>query len=230
MPSSTSIDLVTASSMAEASRNTQTFPPGYVWAPGTVALKDRDASKINLFPVPTSDPDDPLNWTPFRKFLNFGIVCSYILWTFVQLDIGYTAWGPMLEEINTSVNVLNYSAAGNYAALAVGCIFFMPFVHRYGRRPLYLLSAAIQLAGCIWQARVVDNGGIVGANIVTGLGGAICETVVQITIADIFFVHQHATMNGWYLLLTSIGAFMGPVASGYVAEGQGWRWMWWWCK
>lgn len=215
--------------MAEASRNTQTFPEGYVWAPGTVALKDRHASKINLFPVPTSDYDDPLNWKPFRKFLNFGIVCSYILWTFVQLDIGYTAWGPMLEQINTDVNVLNYSAAGNYAGLAVGCIFFMPFVHKYGRRPLYLFSAAVQLAGCIWQARVVDNGGIIGANIVTGLGGAICETVVQITIADIFFVHQHATMNGWYLLLTSIGAFLGPVASGYVAEGQSWRWMWWWC-
>lgn len=36
-------------------------------------------------------------------------------------------------------------------------------------------------------------------------------------------------MNGWYLLLTSIGAFLGPVASGYVADGQGWRWMWWYC-
>ncbi|KAK5071881.1 hypothetical protein LTR64_004340 [Lithohypha guttulata] len=215
--------------MTEIHRNTQTFPPGYVWAPGTVALKDRDVSKVNLFPIPSSDPDDPLNWSSFRKFLNFGIVCSYILWTFVQLDIGYTAWGPMLEEINTSVYVLNASAAGNYAGLAVGCIFFMPFVHKYGRRPLYLFSSAVQLAGCIWQAKVVDNSGIIGANILTGLGGAICETVVQITIADIFFVHQHATMNGWYLLLTSIGAFLGPVASGYVAEGQGWRWMWWWC-
>ncbi|KAK5939952.1 hypothetical protein PMZ80_007370 [Knufia obscura] len=36
-------------------------------------------------------------------------------------------------------------------------------------------------------------------------------------------------MNAWYLLLTSVGAFLGPVASGYVANGQGWRWMWWWC-
>ncbi|KAK5950543.1 hypothetical protein OHC33_008486 [Knufia fluminis] len=36
-------------------------------------------------------------------------------------------------------------------------------------------------------------------------------------------------MNAWYLLLTSVGAFLGPVASGYVANGQGWRWMWSWC-
>lgn len=212
-----------------AGRNTQTFPPDYVWAPGTVALQDRGASKINLFPIPTSDPDDPLNWSSFRKFVNYGIVCSFILWTFVQLDIGYTAWGPMIEELNTTVFVLNASAAGNYAGLAVGCIFFMPFVHKYGRRPLYIFSAAVQLAGSIWQAKVRNNGDIIGANILTGLGGAICETVVQITIADVFFVNQHATMNGWYLLFTNIGAFLGPVASGYVADAQGWRWMWWWC-
>lgn len=211
------------------SRNTQRFPPGYIWAPGTVALKDRASTKVNLFPIPTSDPDDPLNWSSTRKFINYAIVCSYILWTFVQLDIGYTAWGPMIDELGTTVDLLNASAACNYAGLAVGCIFFMPFVHRYGRRPLYIFSNTVQLAGCIWQALVVTNGDIIGSNILTGLGGAICETVVQISIADIFFVHQHATMNGWYLLITSVGAFLGPVASGYVVDGQGWRWQWWYC-
>lgn len=212
-----------------ASHNTQTFPPGYTWAPGTVVLKDRDTSKVNLFPIPTSDPDDPLNWSSTRKFLNYGIVCSFILWTFVQLDIGYTAWGPMIDQLGLDVWILNAGAATNYAGLAVGCIFFMPFVHKYGRRPLYIFSCAVQLAGCIWQAKVRGDGDVIGANLLTGLGGAICETVVQISIADIFFVHQHATMNAWYLLLTSVGAFLGPVASGYVANGQGWRWMWWWC-
>lgn len=211
------------------SRNNQRFPPGYVWAPGTVALKDRATTKVNLFPIPTSDPDDPLNWSSIRKFTNYAIVCSYILWTFVQLDIGYTAWGPMIDELGTTVDILNAAAACNYAGLAVGCIFFMPFVHKYGRRPLYIFSNAFQLAGCIWQGLVYTTGDIIGASLITGLGGAICETVVQITIADIFFVHQHATMNGWYLLVTSIGAFLGPVASGYVVDGQGWRWQWWYC-
>jgi MFS family permease len=36
-------------------------------------------------------------------------------------------------------------------------------------------------------------------------------------------------MNGWYLVFTTTGAFLGPVASGYIADSQGWRWMWWWC-
>jgi MFS family permease len=36
-------------------------------------------------------------------------------------------------------------------------------------------------------------------------------------------------MNALYLLSTSIGAFLGPVAAGYIVDSQGWRWMWWWC-
>jgi MFS family permease len=210
---------------------TTTDESGYVFAPGTVTLEDlhRTNDQLVLQPRPTSDPNDPLNWGKWRKALNFGLVCYYVLWTFVQLDIGFTAWGPLIEELGLSINTLNASAAVNYGGLAIGCIFFIPFVHKYGRRPLYIISVVVQLASCVWQAKVQSGGSLIGANILSGLGGAISETVVQITIADVFFVHQHATMNGWYLVFTSIGAFLGPVASGYQVISQGWRWMWWWC-
>ncbi|KAM3548030.1 hypothetical protein ARSEF4850_009654 [Beauveria asiatica] len=66
-------------------------------------------------------------------------------------------------------------------------------------------------------------------NLMAGFGGGICETIVQITIVDIFFVHQHAAMNSYYLFFTTIGSTLGPVAAGYVIESQGWRWIWWWC-
>lgn len=169
------------------------------------------------------------NWSKLRKTLNFGLVCFYVLWTFVQLDIGFTAWGPMMEELNMTVDILNDAAALNYAGLAVGCIFFIPFVYKYGRRPVYIFSVAVQFASCIWQARVENNADVLISNILSGLGGAISETIVQMTIVDIFFVHQHATMNGWYLAFTMTGAFLGPVASGYIVLSEGWRFMWWWC-
>ena len=202
----------------------------YVWAPGTVALEDLhgSASSIILQPRPTPDPNDPLNWSKLRKAVNYGLVCYYVLWTFVQLDIGFTAWGPIIEELNLSIDTLNAGAAINYGGLGIGCIFFIPFVHKYGRRPLYIISVLLQFVSCIWQAEVYDRGNLLGANLLSGLGGAISETVVQITIADVFFVHEHATLNGYYLLFTALGAFLGPVGSGYVAVDQGWRWMWWW--
>ncbi|KAF2792382.1 MFS general substrate transporter [Melanomma pulvis-pyrius CBS 109.77] len=135
----------------------------------------------------------------------------------------------MIVELGFSVDTLNQATAVGFTGLAIGCIFFIPFVHKYGRRSLYLFSSALQLAAVIWQGNVKTVGDLMGANIVSGLGGAISETVVQITIADLFFVHQHGTMNGVYLMFTATGAFLGPVAAGFVVNSQGWRWIWWWC-
>lgn len=217
------------------------------WAPGTVALEDsrlqlshsdnlrltypvnRTRDQIVLFPTPSDDPNDPLNWSTARKALNFTLVSFFVLWTFVQLDIGFTAWGPMETELGYSVDILNAGAAVNYGGLAIGCFFFIPLVHKYGRRPIYIFSVALQLASCIWQAKMITVGDFIGSNLISGLGGAISEIVVQITVADLFFVHQHATMNGWFVIFQSAGAFLGPVASGYIVDSQGWRWMWWWC-
>ncbi|KAJ5712987.1 uncharacterized protein N7483_010168 [Penicillium malachiteum] len=207
-------------------RDDETF-----WAPGTVALEDlhRTRDQLVLFPTPSSDPNDPLNWSSARKALNFTLVSFFVLWTFVQLDIGFTAWGLMETELGFSVDTLNAGAAVNYGGLGIGCFFFIPLVHKYGRRPVYIFSVALQLVSCIWQAKVYTVGSYMGANLISGLGGAISEIIVQITVADLFFVHQHATMNGWFVIFQSTGAFLGPVASGYIVDSQGWRWTWWWC-
>ncbi|KAJ5444328.1 uncharacterized protein N7458_008200 [Penicillium daleae] len=203
----------------------------YFWAPGTVALEDvhRTSDQLVLVPAPSADPNDPLNWSNARKILNYTLVSFFVLWTFVQLDIGFTAWGPMEEELGFSVDILNAGAAVNYGGLAIGCFFFIPLVHKYGRRPMYLFSTALQLASCIWQAQTFSVGSFIGANLISGLGGAISEVIAQITVADMFFVHQHATMNEWFVIFQSAGAFLGPVASGYIVDSQGWRWIWWWC-
>ncbi|KAF1837912.1 MFS general substrate transporter [Decorospora gaudefroyi] len=203
------------------------------WAPGTVRLEQLlvtgSTTELLLHPVPSSDPDDPLNWSTTRKALNFGLVGFFVLWTFVHLQIGSTSWGPLMMELHFTIDDLNNAVAISCAGLAVGCMLFMPFVHKYGRRPLYLISLTLQLGSVVWQAKTKSVGDWMGSNLIAGLGGAISEAVVQITIADLFFVHQHGTMNAWYLIFTSVGASLGPVASGFVVESQGWRWIWWWC-
>lgn len=201
------------------------------WPPGTLRLEDltRPTTDVILHPVPSSEPDDPLNWSTLRKAINFGLTGFFVLWTFVQLQTGTTSWGALMVDLRFSVDQLNNGSAMGCAGLAIGCMIFMPFVHKYGRRPLYLLSSALQLSAVLWQTQMQNYGDYMGSNFLSGLGGAISEAVVQITIADLFFVHQHGTMNAWYLVFTSVGASLGPVASGFVVESQGWRWIWWWC-
>lgn len=135
----------------------------------------------------------------------------------------------MRQQLGYTTEILNAGAAVNYGGLAVGCIFFIPLAHKFGRRPLYIFSTGLQLAVSIWYAQIQTEGDLIGCNLLSGIGGAISEIIVQMTVADIFFVHQHGTMNGWYVIAQSIGTFLGPVAAGYITTSQGWRWTWWWC-
>ena len=149
--------------------------------------------------------------------------------TFVLIDIFGVGYDAYVEQWGMTFEDYNNIAASSYAGLAVGCVLFIPLVYKFGRRPIYLVSLIVQFATAIWAAKVSSIAEWIPLNIIQGLGGAISETIVQITIADLFFVHQYATMNGLFLLFQSTGAFLGPVAAGFVIESQGWQWQWWWC-
>lgn len=185
------------------------------------------SDSIVLHPTPSSDPNDPLNWSSWRKGLNFGLTTFYVLFTFVMLDIMKVAFEAYLK-MGISYETLNNAVATNCAGLAVGCLIFKPFVHKFGRRSLYMISSLIQLVAAIWSASLYTGGELTGASLLSGIGGATSETIVMITIVDLFFVHQHARFNGIFLLAQSLGAFGGPVAAGFIVVNQGWRWMWWW--
>ena len=143
---------------------------------------------------------------------------------FVNLDIGTVIWAPLNIELGIPFEILSISFGVNTAGLAVGCVLFIPLALKFGRRPIYLVSIAVSLGSSIWQARAMNSGDILGANLVSGLAGAISETICQMTIADVFFIHQRGATNAVFLFVTLIGVFVAPVAAGYSAVSQGWRW------
>ncbi|KAL2812979.1 major facilitator superfamily domain-containing protein [Aspergillus granulosus] len=197
--------------------------------PGTVLLEDRRTShtEIILSPTPSDDPDDPLNWSPLRKGVNFALTCSYVCFTFVLVDINSLAYRGYITELGLTYSTFNMASGSNFIGLALGCLFFLPCVHKFGRRPIYLLSAITQLACAVWWANFHKAGELIGVSLLAGLAGSISEAVVMITIVDLFFVHQHARFNGIFVFMQNLGATGGPIVCGYIVVDLGWRWMWW---
>jgi len=68
--------------------------------PGTVLLIDTDHGvhgkhlggdrDIVLVPQPSSDPEDPLNWTPKRKGLAIGMVFCYTIGVAISTAVQYS--------------------------------------------------------------------------------------------------------------------------------------------
>lgn len=81
-----------------------------------------------------------------------------------------------------SYDTLNNGYAANMAGLSVGCIFFVPLGLKFGRRPIYIITALIMLATAIWQAKMMTVADMIATNVIMGLAGAVNEALFQVTV------------------------------------------------
>jgi MFS family permease len=65
-------------------------------------------------------------------------------------------------------------------------------------------------------------------NILSCIVGALAEVLVQMTVADVYFVHQRGLTNTIYFWFMTVGVTLAPLAGGFITQSQGWRWVWWW--
>ncbi|KAB8244539.1 major facilitator superfamily domain-containing protein [Aspergillus flavus] len=180
--------------------------------------------RIVLSPLPSSDPNEPLNWSTARKACNFTLVLAVTCLIFTALSIQQIFWQLMVVDLNVTYAQLNNAMSVNFVGLAMGCVFFIPFAKKFGRRPVYLISTALMLVTSFWAAEIKTLAELYITNLLQGLAGATNEAIVQITIADLFFVHHRGGMNALYMTMMMIGSFLTPMAAGAQATRQGWRW------
>lgn len=212
-----------------------TSPQDESWPSGTVRIEEiirtkTKAGSPNIIPSPTPspDPNDPLNWSRQRKNWNFALCCFYALIVFALIDATTPTWSPMNLQLGFSYSILNDSYAIGCGTLALSAFLMIPFALKYGRRPVYIVSTMAQLAISIWSAKLQTVADLMLVNALGCAVGALSEVIVQMTVKDLFFVHQRGLMNTIYVWVSSIGATLVPVPAGYITDHQGWRWVWWW--
>ncbi|OOF91810.1 hypothetical protein ASPCADRAFT_399706 [Aspergillus carbonarius ITEM 5010] len=140
-----------------------------------------------------------------------------------RLSIQAIFWQLMVVDLKVTYAQLNRAMSVNFVGLAMGCVLFIPLAKKFGRRPVYIVSTALMLVTSFWLAKLRTLAELYAANFLQGLAGATNESIVQITIADLFFVHHRGGMNGLYMTMVMIGSFLTPMAAGTQATRQGWR-------
>ncbi|KAM0227853.1 hypothetical protein ACHAP5_012098 [Fusarium lateritium] len=118
--------------------------------PGTVLLVDFDgtvnarhaegAQDIVLIPTPSNDPDDPLNWSSWRKTLFLTTICVYCLSVGVASAAIYSILVPISVATGLTVGDLNTGTGYMFLLFGWGCLIWQPLAQKYGKRPVYLLS------------------------------------------------------------------------------------------
>lgn len=190
------------------------------------ALKQNKHGVI-LDPQPHDNPNDPLNWPIWRRDIALGVIGFY------SFIIG--GMTPLLASVMTefqttfheSLNTLTYLVGSFMLAMGVGSLFFAPTAVLYGKRLVYLISQAVFFGGCLWGANANSFGSLLGARILSGIGGGPAESLPSASIAEIYFAHERAYRTGVYTLLLLGGKNLIPLVAGFVANSLGWHWIFW---
>ncbi|PHH64240.1 hypothetical protein CDD81_4854 [Ophiocordyceps australis] len=129
----------------------------------------------------------------------------------------------MIVDLKTDTETLSNASAVQLAGLAIGCMFFIPFAEKYGRRSAYIISTLLVTISTWWSAYMKTGTEVYLTNALMGLAGAVNEAAIQMSIRDMFYIHQRATANGVYFASVKAGTYLTPMAAGAQAVSTGWR-------
>ncbi|CAD6440025.1 6505ea9c-ed63-4f6a-a8a3-9446c1d57371 [Sclerotinia trifoliorum] len=209
--------------------------------PGTIHLVDLEgvmrgqhasASRIQdvvLVPSPSSDPDDPLNWSPKRKMLSTACMSMYTLMVGIASAAVYSVLEPISKDTGLTVDQLNAGTGYMFLFFGWGCLIAQPIALQYGKRPVYLFSLLATLGTMLWVPHATTNSAWIGSKILQGAVGAPIESLCEVSITDIYFTHERGAYMGLYAFMLTGSNFLAPILAGFINDGQGWRWVMYWC-
>ena len=196
--------------------------------PGTVHLVELIESKkdgaIELVPRPSSDPEDPLNWSIRRKYVAVAMVLVYTLGTGVPGTLQYSVLSDITRDTGISTASLVQGTGLQFLFLGWGCLITQPLALTYGRRGVYLMSLLLTVPLMVWTAYSRTEGEWYAHRILIGFITTPIEALPEVSIPDIFFAHERGAWMSLYVFALFGSNFLAPVVAGFFAEAYGWRW------
>ena len=226
--------------MEETTKATMPATHDVDFVPGTVHLVDLEGTMhakhasgairdIVLVPTPSSDPDDPLNWSPRRKILSTVSMCVYTLMVGIASAAIYSVLVPISVATGLTLGDLNAGTGYMFLFFGWGCLFWQPLALQFGKRPVYLFSLLATMAIMVWVPYTKTNGQWIASKILQGFFGAPIESLCEISVTDIYFTHERGGYIALYGLLLAGSNFFAPIIAGFIADAQGWEWVLYWC-
>ncbi|TVY29260.1 putative transporter [Lachnellula hyalina] len=176
-----------------------------------------------LFPIPTSDEMDPLNWSAFRKYICIGIVVySYFMLTYFT-TAPIPSFAFLEEQLNITYSQVSWTFAIPCLGLAVGPLLVGALADTYGRRPVLIVSTALAVvaSGCT-SIKTINFGGYMVARFFQGVGAGPSANIGLVIINDVSWQHERGKRVGIWTIAANCGTVIGGVIGGLLATSGEW--------
>ncbi|CAE6445754.1 unnamed protein product [Rhizoctonia solani] len=195
------------------------------------ALKTTEDGSCILWPQPREDPNDPLNWSSFKKSYTLAIISLATVIPDFTSSIGIASLFPLSKQFDTTVNHVNnlqvpLTITSNWSIflLGPGGVLAVILISSFGRLPVLFWSQLIGL-GFLIGCTVAPTLTVFA---VTRCLQSFFSTAPQVVglyfIKDIFFWHQEARKVNIWTFSFVVSPFLGPFLFGFLVERQSWRW------
>ncbi|KAK5653613.1 hypothetical protein OQA88_8642 [Cercophora sp. LCS_1] len=200
--------------------------------PGTVHLVDvgeqqassKSRDGIELIPRPSDDPEDPLNWSDFRKRMSTLMVVVYTFGVGMPLTLQYSILADITRDTGIHTNALVEGTGYMFLLLGFGCLFWQPIAQTYGRRGVYLISTLACVPLMVWTSYSKSMGEWYAHRILLGFFAAPIESLPEVSIPDVWFAHERGAWMSLYVFSLFGSNFLAPLCAGWFNEAYGWVW------
>ncbi|KAL8765451.1 MAG: hypothetical protein Q9209_007478 [Squamulea sp. 1 TL-2023] len=172
---------------------------------------------LRVFPEPTTDPLDPLNWPRWRKHTILAIVMYlYFMFTYITTTT-VPSFPELQQQLAISYSQVNWTVAVPSLGLAVGPLFWSSLADIYGRRTIILTGTLIAFGATIGAGAANDFGGYMAARFFQGFGVSPGATVGMAVVMDLYFEYERGQKLGLWVLAIDTGLLVGPIIGGFMA-------------
>lgn len=199
--------------------------------PGTIHLVDIETEEqdghrhIELVPKPSSDPEDPLNWTRKRKLLAMLMVNVYTAGVGIATTLQYSVLADITKDTGIATASLVQGTGLMFLFLGWGCLIWQPIALAYGRRGVYIVSALLCVPLMVWTSYSKSTGEWYAHRILLGLVASPIESLPEVSIPDVHFAHNRGMWMAVYVFALFTSNFVAPIIAGWFALAAGWRWV-----
>ncbi|KAK5719971.1 hypothetical protein LTR15_007244 [Elasticomyces elasticus] len=180
-------------------------------------------TKSARYPIPSNDPNDPLNWSTTAKITTYATICLFSFIANVNGSNFTVAIQALTRQFHIDANRATWLTGFNVLMFGLGNVIWVPLMRVAGKRPVYLLALVVFVAANAWSTRATSFGSLLGGRMVAGFGASAADATVPSVVADMFFLDQRGHCMMFFHFALSSGIFLGPLINAYVVELHSWR-------
>ncbi|KAJ5586975.1 uncharacterized protein N7459_002740 [Penicillium hispanicum] len=195
-----------------------------------VAITSHTTKQDDPFLVAFAEPFDaenPKDWRTGRKWAVTDVLSATGFNRIMVSTIMAPALTIIAKEFDMSSAESAMALSIYLLATALGPLVIGPLSEVYGRKPILHASNIWFL---VWNIACGFANGkqmLIASRFLAGFGASAIYALANGVLGDVWRPEQRGRSLGVYLLIPLVGAAVGPIIGGFMADRTTWRWMFW---